>query len=644
MEFHFISLLFSLLITFFITYLIGHTLLSFIKIPNNLLFTKEFTKICLGCYTVITGFSIYNAKGITINLGVFLLGLIIFYWFYKNNYLRKKNAVILEFFSLQPMPFIGIQLLVVVSAFIYLFLKLHNPIQETTSLVYGDFYNYAKVIEQLRRTGVESSFIDWHSTTAPNRNLYHFGELWYSAFFSNTTAQTPFFVFYLFLFSICLLTYFLGACTLLEIFIQPKKKYIYVISISVLFICGISFYIPRTTIFTNRDWWDNSLLFQPKYFFSAIFIFYTFIFFQKKLYVPLILTAMATILVSTVVAPAILISVSLLILFLFFTKEISFRTLIKYSIPIAIILVFIGCYTMFIHYLNDLNLHTKPVQKEYSTPVSIGYYIKTAFNCFAGQIIKSILSLFPFIILLVLYYKKQKKHIKSLLGISIVFIILHFSSLFSYAIFFNSVDAVQLWTNIYLPLSAIICFLVIAFVVSEGNNYLSAFAFALISLCCYQVNTLQSTQEINKEYTKAITKKYSGQEAVFFKSGNDFTSVFSKNINMYSPNPYLIMNFSDYNPICLTVFEIPKSSSDILVRAEEEIIRNSVFYKFIEEQKKHNQFVSIENSQVDFIRKYKIRYAFVYPNSTLPKLIQPYIHSEIKDTVEGIRFYTLSSF
>lgn len=641
MEFHFISLLLSLLITFFITYLVGHTLLSFIKIPNNLPFTKEFTKLCLGFYTIITTYSIYNAKGITINLGVFILGIFLFFWFYKNNYLRKKDAFLLELTSFQTIPYIGVQLLIIVLVFIYLFLKLHNPLQETTYLVYGDFYNYAKVIEQLKRTGVESSFIDWHSTTAPNRNLYHFGELWYSAFFSMTTSQTPFFVFYLHLFSICLLTYFLGACTLLEVFIQPKIKYIYLISISILFICGISFYIPRTTIFTNRDWWDNSLLFQPKYIFSTIFIFYAFIFYQKKLIVPLIVTGMATILVCTVVAPAILISVTLILFLLFFTKRILFRTLIKYSVPIVFTLIFIGCYTIYIHYLNDLNLSTEHVQKSYSVPASIGYYIKTAFNCFAGQIIKSVLSLFPFIILLFLYYRKQKKYFKSLLDISIVFIIIHISSLLSYAIFFNRVDAVQLWTNIYLPLSAIICFLVIAFVVNEKNKYLSAFAYALICLCFYQVNTLHSTQEINKEYAVALIKNYKGQEAVFFKSGNDFTSIFSKNINMYSPNPYLIMNFSSYNPICLTVFEIPKSNSGILKNAEEEIISNSVFYKFVETQKKNNHFVSIENSQVDFIKKHKIKYAFVYSNSRLPKLIEPYIQKEIKDTVDGIKFYTL---
>lgn len=138
-----------------------------------------------------------------------------------------------------------------------------------------------------------------------------------------------------------------------------------------------------------------------------------------------------------------------------------------------------------------------------------------------------------------------------------------------------------------------------------------------------------------------VFQKYDGSTSVFYKSGKDFTSVFSKNINVYIPNAFLIMKYKEFNPVCLSVFDIPMSKEKLLHDTEETIIRNSVFNRFIQVQKKNHEFVSVEQSQLDFIKKNKVKYAFTYLNSRLPDTIQSLVVTSATDSTNGITFYQL---
>lgn len=640
MDINYINLVFGCYITYIVTYIVGHLFVSFIKIPDKFPFVREFTKICIGFYSIICIYSIYKTNGITINIGLLLLGISFFIWLYKNKYINNKTETIQKLFSIHSFLFLIIQLFVLLFYFTFLYFKIKDPINNVNYECYGDFYIYAKIITHLNKTGIEGVFTDWYSGVIPNRNLYHFGELWFCAFFSNFTKQISFNVFYFQLFPLCLTTYFLGASSLIEIYLKPQNYKTYFISILIVFICGISFYIPTTTIFTRGDWWNTSLLFQPKYFVSAIFTFYTFIFCTKYKLFPIIYIGLATIVANMVTAPSILIFIGCVILLLFVLRKITLISAIKFSLPIIVTLVFIGLYTLWIHHLNDINTIEKKMVANNSDTISLFIYLKTAFNCFVGQIIKSFLSLLPFIILLVISI--QFKFVEKLKNSIIVFIIFHLSSILSYAIFWNRVDAVQLWTNIYLPLSSIFCFLIVLFIFENRNYYIKTLLLFLIGLSFVQSETTKRFNIINKQFSTELIKKYNGKDAVFFKSKDDYSSIFSKNVNMYAPCQYLIMNYEAYNPICLSIFEIPFSSTSILRNTEKEIIENAVFYKFVQLQKNRNEFKSIENSQIDFIKKFNVKYAFTYLHSTLPRTLQEHAIFITKDTINNISFYELN--
>ena len=641
MEFISIQSFLYVVFSYLVTYFIGHIAIAFLRIPDKYPFFKEFSKLVIASFLIVTGYSVYKTSGITINTGIVFLVVFFLFWCKKENYLHTKREVITNVFNKRFFAYLLIQIILLFFIFIFLLWHIKNPTTNEIYEVFGDFYNYSKNIQHLNKTGIEAIFTDWYSGIPSDRSLYHFGELWQSAFYSTITNQVPFSAFYFQLFALYLVVYIIGGCALIEVFIQPKNKLFYCISVFIIIACGISFYIPSNTIFTKGDWWSISLTFQPKYFFPTIFVFYAILLTKFNKIIPLLLLSVACLFACSVIAPAALLFIGFTLLSLFISKKINLSTFIRHAgIPLFAI-AFIGSYYLLIDYLNNKNAIAVNVISTTSHAFSWLVYLKTAFNCFAGQLIKSALSLLFFLIVFFVIIRTESKEEDNIKNIFAVIIIIHIASLLSYALFHNRVDAVQLWTNIYLPLSAVVGFMAIAYLINSKTRILSLIAILLIVLCLIQARPFQRFQKINQEYTKQLFQKYDGGVSVFYKSEKDFSSVFSKNVNLYSPSAFLIMKYKEYNPVCLSVLDIPISKKKLLHDAEENIIQNSVFYKFIQVQKKNNKFVSPEQSQLDFMQQYKVKSVFTYLHSALPDTLQSLVLTSVTDSINGITFYQL---
>jgi hypothetical protein len=426
---------------------------------------------------------------------------------------------------------------------------------------------------------------------------------------------------------------FLGAGALIESFIQPVKKRFYILAGSVLFIAGISFYLPKDTIFTRGDWWDVGLVFQPKYFFSAVFIFYLLLFVKIKRMLPVVLIGLAAILSCTVTAPAVLITLGLLLLAMWLGKRVTFREFMVLCTPIALVLAFIAAYTLCIRI--DNSMHSVQEWTAAPTPAfSFGMYFKTAFNCFAGQLIKSGLSMFPYAILALLLYVCTPLQDNGLQRCLLLILLMHVTSLASYAVFsFMGVDSVQLWTILYVPLSAFACFLVIAAALNAGRPAIKIIAVCLMALSIVQTRIVTRMKAVDPESLNSLLSMYDGSTTVSFISADMLSRDWNKNINLYVPCPFLKLYYKDYLPVCLSAFEIPDSKDAQFQKAVEEIKKNAVFVRFVYLQKKRGAFVSIEQSKLDFIHTHKVRFVFTYPDMPLPeKLKQREIRSVFDKT------------
>lgn len=350
---------------------------------------------------------------------------------------------------------------------------------------------------------------------------------------------------------------------------------------------------------------------------------------------------MATLLGNMAAGAAILIFIGLYILYLFFIKAEKFKTVLQLTIPVFITLGFIALYALAIKYINSLH-PVAEINFNFTTqPISIAYYLKTAFNCFAGQIIKSTLSLLPYLLCFYIFQKTNQIKIKRELIITLV--LLHIASILAYSILFGlMVDSIQLYTYIFVPMNAVCCFLIIQFIIRSNSKKWKLTALLFVALSIYQYYSWQPKTKINLKPYTAILKVYNNSNIAIFKGEKDFNNLNEKNVNGYFPFPYLKFYLKNYNPVCLTTLDIPIDSNATinLINTEKEIIQTSTFYRFTQKQKNENKFVSIEQSQLDLIKENNIHSVFVYKNAQLPELIRKSIVDSVYDKTSGITFYT----
>ena len=81
------------------------------------------------------------------------------------------------------------------------------------------------------------------------------------------------------------------------------------------------------------------------------------------------------------------------------------------------------------------------------------------------------------------------------------------------------------------------------------------------------------------------------------------------------------VNISDYN--------IPTITDTIVRQINMEGLKLGLFYRFVENQKKENTFISIDQSQWLFIQKYNIRTIILSPKAILPSFLTEYADTTI---------------
>lgn len=91
------------------------------------------------------------------------------------------------------------------------------------------------------------------------------------------------------------------------------------------------------------------------------------------------------------------------------------------------------------------------------------------------------------------------------------------------------------------------------------------------------------------------------------------------------------------------ILNTPPSADSLWKKQELGLIQFSVFYQFVEDQKKNNQFTSIDQSQLDFIDQFHINYLITDKDTKLSPLLQKRIKTEITDERSGERFILLNS-
>lgn len=601
-------------IAFAITYSIGNVVFCLFNQDNTKPVRNAFIKNFLGLCTIIFFYSIFKTSFFTINLGfviILIFAIIRYKPIFKMNF--KINFKILLF-----------QLFILLFIYSIFYVRYYNPITGTYHAFFCDFPTYSCFIENMNKNGLESSFYDYLNYP-PVRGIYHYGDLWFAAFFSFIFKQTALSAFYFIMFPLLSTIFCIGLVALLS----PEKISYKLLSFVLIFIfiSTISIYFPKSISFFNTDWAEYTMFNSPKRTIVGIVFLMTLILSAEKKYYLSILTLLTVVCIYTISSLVIYVFSTMYIAYLFFSKKINFKNALLFILPMFIMAVFI---IIFMKITGDIN--SKYLPSNYPSLLDIPditfvQYTSTAFNKFIGLNIKLVLGTLPFIILFILNKKNDTlilNKIALIIGVTV-------SAFLVSSVLFIAPESNQLYTITYIPAISILVILLIFPIYESKNKFLKFIAIILIIICFYQ-NFFYSDfklvePEMDKDFFSEVEQNIPSNTDYRFAVINDSLRQDTEisNFNFYFPYHYFKLYFNNYNPLYLSINNINTNNIDTdeyLYKSQLMFIQNSPFYKFLEEQKKKKGTIIFNEEMLNFILKYKIKYIIFHPDAKVPEILK----------------------
>lgn len=223
----------------------------------------------------------------------------------------------------------------------------------------------------------------------------------------------------------------------------------------------------------------------------------------------------------------------------------------------------------------------------------------------------------------------------------------------AYVLFTGEKDATQLFFNIGNALMncCLIWGVIRCLSVKEEGKQLTWY-HGMVGLLLIFIFVKQIPQAYRKNikpvYTKAYSDEYLSKIKAFvqtddqitigaaIKGGTDYRSAFSKQTAAYTLGYYLAFMEDGALALQISDYDIHKPT----VSAQQARSSN-LFYRFVQQQKTNDSFVSIGASQAAFIKKYKLDFVVISKNGLLRDEVKNLVNDSFVDPVSGERFLIL---
>ncbi|TAE18434.1 MAG: hypothetical protein EAZ95_04345 [Bacteroidetes bacterium] len=619
---------------------VGKSALYILRIKILLPFKRTFFEFLSGMLVLVFCTALYHTTGKTVML--FLLLPIGAMWYHYKE-ANKAQKLKIDSFSSQIKPYSIVFLVSIIWAYITFFL-LHTG-NGNINTPHDDYVFNAKNAVYLATFGIENTTLEQYY----NQNIgivpYHYFELWLNVFFFQI-FQIPSLLSLIFIvFPIGITCIMMGFCALAEHFKLLNSKIIF-FSFLFLFFTGVylPFYNNIFLLNTSNVFVRNSINY-PKLF--SIYLFlqaFALLFFAKRYYIAYnLLLIIPVLFISTVIGVLVGMCSYFILYFILDKKN---KAIYMHSFILYVIFAFF----VFVFYFIFRDKTNIALSKASELPTINIAYFRTVFNVFVGVSIQYFVLYFPVLFLFLwatvgkrdVFWKSNFKSVLLKYRYIIIFLLIYFSTLASWALLHSVPDSVQLFSNITIPLISISVFLFVLHCVAHRViNQVGLFSVLGVILC-FNIYTTQKEVLYNypiysTKYEQAIQDNIANKQPLgaFLLDKKEYNSVFAFNTDFRVLGQYLSILGSQYHIISLSVFEMP----DLPIA--EAYKQKSTFYKFVESQKKANNFVSIPQSQIDFVKKYKIDYLIISPKVTLAEHWKPLIDKEIIDQKSGEHFIFL---
>lgn len=270
----------------------------------------------------------------------------------------------------------------------------------------------------------------------------------------------------------------------------------------------------------------------------------------------------------------------------------------------------------------------------------------------------------PYVLMAGLFIWKMPREYKQALGkVGLLLALVVVMGSACWTVLFHLIDAAQLHFNLAIPFANVSAFLLIMLIIASyehrhisfswiniGKGILTASIFIYLLHFSYQKVHKRHIQPRNKqaysqEYLAEI-KQYleSGQASEIggaIKGGRDYQSIYGRRPSTYVLGYYLAYMKEGYTCVSLSDFDIPVGKNKPnLIRKD---IASGIFYQFVQRQKEEGGFVSVEQSQLDFIKYHGINFIVVSKAARLPAGLEDRVDRKLVDKRSKEKFFILSA-
>lgn len=650
-------------IIFFTGYVFLNAIKKYFKVSTPFAYcylaTFAGTVILVTIYALlITGFK-------TILIGFLLTSILLLYPLF----IRKTN----DQYIYKPQPFItspklslGIILNLLVISFAVFGLEAFFLFKDGSFfhvLPHHDMVVYGHVSKSLVLTGQENTFTVANFLSEESRGLspYHYFELWLNAgiseLFSISTIVSLQFITYPIL-------YFISALGMLSLaeYVMPLNIIRKIIAVFLL-VCGglyFNFYQNIPLIGESYIYVINpvSSIYRKLISFYPFVILFVLFFLEKRYYMAL------TIFISIPI-------VSISAFFAVYGGTILFLIIDQLYLKLLVRRTFVGVllntFLMMGLIATLYSLYGNKFLVEIKTEDVILFYQKhlntaiiTWRNIIAGSLIQVIALYLPYGLLLYIVLFKMIKGNATNKALLVVIGSVFSVALISWALLYFFIEGIQFFYNFsFIIINVILCYYILLFI----KNYSMIQTYEkIIRICMIGLGVVfifikttsiwEERKVLNSTYSDEYIVAILAETSLFNSNGigvclygqDHYTDSFSKLPSYNFLGSYLSYYNKFFHTVNLSSFDIPFENdgyvNEIRVNSA---IGNSIFYRFVTDQKNKGVFKSVEESQIDFIDRFNISYAILEKDAIASEMLTNRFTKVIVDSESGERFAFLKS-
>ena len=619
-------------ISLLLFFTIGTLAYKLLNIQSQTSYKTTFYRIVIGLLIFTISVAIFRTSGKSV-LIFLAIPLLIFFSYLKKQEKTDTTSVD-EHTSTKEIIISSLLFCAIFTAlFTFIYLKPDNLF---STLPHQDYIFYARLSTYIWTQGCENIYINYLNTDS-GLMPYHYFELWLNIGLSKIFGTNPLFQLMLSTYAIILYITWLGIMSIFN-YLGRINSYTYVFAGLSFFVSGLFFVFFKEIAFTaNTDLFAEYIFSIQKL--SVIYLFLCIILFgiiRKDLRLFLCGILFLSFAYTTLL-PLLFASATLYILFLYLKNKDS-KILLN-----IVLLVCIALFVLIFFYLlqSKTNVHKETFSKDFN----LYAHIRTMINIFGGTLIHlSIIFFFHLIILSV----NAKKLLARFAYIFIFLVITLSIGLVEWGILHKMLDSVQLFyifniSLIILTFSICLYYLMLSSTTTIHKNIYLIIFVILVSSNIKTLVLKKVQPQFSADYVHSVLSEIKNltPNCVFLYGKEDYTTVFMKNPNFTMPAKFTALLDTRIQPISISVFDTPLDETDPTYITEKKMIEASIFYRYVETQKKKNKFISIEAAQKSFIIEHHIQYLFTSKSVTLNKTLQAMVKKHLKDNISGEQFYLL---